>query len=336
MTGFPRSAAPQPQPLCDSRGQLLANAIGWSSQPRVHCALPRHYGRRKRWNHWCITTPRWMLSLTLADIDYLGYGAAYFLDLETGQAVAHTQFRAFGVGCNLPDQPQANHSFSHSRLQLQGIEHNGWLRLTAAAPDIGGQPLLAALDIQRPSHLQSINLVAPLQGGGFHATSRQLGLPVSGSLLLGSRQYDCPSGHSFAALDFGRGVWPFKTYWQRAAFAAPGGIAGNFGTGWLEHSGLSENALWFGGRLLHLSAPLTIEQRPHSALAPWHISSAGDQVDLLFTPRQHHRACPKFGPFHADTQQWFGHYSGVLRGPKGERVPVDDALGWLGETHACW
>ena len=35
-------------------------------------------------------------------------------------------------------------------------------------------------------------------------------------------------------------------------------------------------------------------------------------------------------------EQRFGHYDGVLRGPKGERVPVDSALGWLGETHARW
>ena len=26
-------------------------------------------GRRKRWNHWCITTPQWTLSLTQADLD---------------------------------------------------------------------------------------------------------------------------------------------------------------------------------------------------------------------------------------------------------------------------
>lgn len=336
MTSFATSALPPSQPLCDSKGQLVADAIGCSSRPLVNCALRGHYGRRKRWNHWCITTPEWMLTLTLADLDYLGYGAACFLDLQTGKTISHTQLRPFGLGCRLPDQPQASHSFNHPRLQLRIEEHPGRLRLTAAAPDIGGQPMQAALDIQRPPHLQSMNLVAPLQGGGFHATSRQLGLPAAGSLQLGRKHYDCSTGQSFAALDFGRGVWPLNSYWQRAAFAAPGGIAGNFGAGWLEHSGLSENALWFGGQLVQLRSPLKIEQRPHNILAPWHLNSEDDQVSLVFTPRQQHRACPKLGLLHADTQQWFGHYNGVLRGPKGERVPVDAALGWLGETHARW
>jgi hypothetical protein len=336
MTSFAAPAAFPPQPLCDSKGRLLAEAIGWSSRPQVHCALRGHLGRRKRWNHWCITTPQWMLALTLADLDYLGYGAAYFLDLDSGRAVAHTQLRPFAFGCQLPDLPLESHAFNHPRLQLRIDEHPGRLRLTAAAPDIGGQPLQVALDIQRPAHLQSVNLVAPLRGGGFHATSRQLGLPASGSLQLGRKQYSCAPGQSFAALDFGRGVWPLNSHWQRAAFAAPGGIAGNFGSGWLEHSGLSENALWFGGELQHLDSPLSIEQSAHAPLAPWHLDSADERVALRFSPRQLHRACPKLGPFHADTQQWFGRYDGVLRGPKGERVPVDGALGWLGATHARW
>ncbi|HBX57362.1 MAG TPA: DUF2804 domain-containing protein [Pseudomonas sp.] len=330
---------PQPSSaiaLCDAQGQLNPQAIGWSPRPQVDCTLPGHIGRRKRWNHWCITTPQWMLSLTQADIDYLGYGAAYFLDLETGQAVEHSQLRWFARGCRLPNQPQQSHEFNHPRLHLRFAEHPGRLRLTVAAPDIGGQPLQVALDIQRPAHLDSVNLVAPLSRHGFHATCRQLGLPASGNVQLGRTQYNCSAGQSFAAMDFGRGVWPLRSHWTRAAFAAPGGIAGNFGSGWTDHSGLSENALWFGGELQHLDTPVHIEQAPHNPLAPWRLNTDDDRVALTFTPRQYHQACPRLGPFHADTQQWFGHFDGVLRGPQGERVPVDAALGWLGATHARW
>lgn len=322
--------------LCDAQGRLNPQAVGWSPRPQVDCSIPGRYGRRKRWNHWCITTPRWMLSLTQADLDYLGYGAAYFLDLETGQGVAHSQLSPLGRCCRLPDQPQQSHEFNHPRLQLRCIEHPGRLRLTLDAADIGGQPLQVALDIQRPVHLDSVNLVAPLGRRGFHATCRQLGLPASGGVQLGTRHYDCPSGQSFAAMDFGRGVWPWRSHWTRAAFAAPGGIAGNFGAGWTDHSGLSENALWFGGELLHLDCPVRIEQSPHNPLAPWRLSTGDERVELAFIPRQRHHACPRVGPIYADTQQWFGHFSGVLRGPRGERVPVDAALGWLGATHARW
>ncbi|MBC9251059.1 hypothetical protein A9179_12310 [Pseudomonas alcaligenes] len=334
FTNAPLSAAAQP--LCDAHGRLDPLAIGWSPRPLVNCAIPGNHGRRKRWNHWCITTPQWMLSLTFADLDYLAYGAAYFLDLETGKSASHTQLRPFGLGCQLADTPMQSHAFDHSRLHLRADDRGNAIRITVAAPDIGGQPLQVALDVQRPAHLDSVNLICAMGKRTFHATSRQLGLPVSGSLQLGGRQYSCLPGQSFASLDFARGVWPLQSHWKRAAFAAPGGIAANFGSGWCDYSGLSENALWFGGELQHLEEPVQIEQNPQGPLAPWRLHSASGQVELTFTPQQLHQAYPKIGPFFADTRQWFGRYDGILRTQRGENVPVAGAQGWLGATQARW
>lgn len=337
MNSFTHAAAPpSPQPLCTGRGRLDPKAVGWSPRPQVNCALPGNIGRRKRWNHWCITTPHWMLTLTFANLDYISYGAAHFLDLDTGKLTSHTQLLSFGRGCHLPDSALESHEFSHERLQLKAHDNGSAVRLTAIAPDIGNPPLQVALDILRPAHLDSVNLVCPMAGNSFHATSRQLGLPVSGTLQLGGRQYQCPPGQSFASLDFGRGVWPLRSHWTRAAFSAPGGIAGNFGSGWTDHSGLSENALWFGGELRHLETAVDIIQNPQGPLAPWRVSMPDEQVELTFTPRQHHQARPTFGPFFADTRQWFGSFDGVLRGPRGEKVPVASAVGWLGCTQARW
>ncbi len=322
--------------LCDAHGRLNPQAIGWSAQPLTDCSIPGHFGRRKRWNHWCITTPDWVLSLTQADLDYLGYAAAYFLDLHSGQSIAHSQLRPLSLGCRLPDQAHQSHAFNHPKLQLRVSEHTGRTRITVSAPDIGGQPLHIALDIQRPSDRDSVNLVAPMGRRGFHATCRELGLPCSGSVQLGDRQYLCSPGQSFASMDFGRGVWPLNSHWTRAAFAAPGGIAGNFGAGWTDQSELSENALWFGGDLQQLDSPVTIAKTAHSSPTNWQLHSQNDEVSLSFSPLQLHQVYHRLGPFYADTQQWFGHFNGELRTPQGERVPVRNALGWLGETRARW
>lgn len=337
MNSFTRSpASALAQPLCDARGRLDTGAVGWSPRPLVDCTIPRNAGRRKRWNHWCITTPQWMLSLTFANIDYLSYGAACFLDLETGKSASHTQLRPLGLGCHLTGNPLDSHEFQHNRLHLKADDRGTAIRLTVIAPDIGGQPLQVALDIQRPPHLDSVNLICPMGPRTFHATCRQLGLPVSGNLQLGNQQFTCTPGQSFASLDFARGVWPLSSHWKRAAFAAPGGIAANFGSGWCDYSGLSENALWFGGELLHLEESVEILQNPQGPLAPWRLQSPSGQVDLTFTPRQLHQVAPTFGPFFADTRQWFGCFDGTLRNQRGEKVPVAAAYGWLGATQARW
>ncbi|WP_339488083.1 DUF2804 domain-containing protein [Pseudomonas sp. EL_65y_Pfl2_R95] len=322
--------------LCLKNGMLNPDAIGWSNRPQINCTLLQHKGRRKRWNHWCFTTPTWMLSVTQANLDYVGYGAAYFLDLVTGESASFSQMRALARGCTLPDHPQQSHAFSHRNLSFQLNEYPGRACLSLSASNLGGHPIEILLDIQRPTHLESVNLVAPMGPGTFHATCRQLGLPVSGSVQLGDRLYTCEAGHSFASMDFGRGVWPLNSHWKRAAFAAPGGIAGNFGTHWTDYSGLSENALWFGGELQQITHNVELTPLGKGRLANWRIETADKQVHLTFTPRQLHHASPHVGPLFADTRQWFGHFDGELLSPQGEHVPVNAALGWLGATDARW
>ncbi|SHL83394.1 DUF2804 domain-containing protein [Phytopseudomonas punonensis] len=325
-------------PLCDAKGRLNPLAVGWSSRPRVDCSLPGNLGRRKRWNHWNISTPEWTLSLVQADLDYVGYGAAYFLDLCTGKHVTLNQLNLLGHGCSLPDTPLGSHAFKHPRLQLHFNEYTGRVRLTATSANIGGLPMHLALDIQRQVHLESVNLVVPFANKGFHATCRQVGLPVTGSVHLGDKEYECTSGQSFASMDFGRGVWPLNSQWTRAVFAAPGGIGGNFGSGWADSSGLSENALWFGGALLHLEQTVQIHQTGAEPLAPWQLSTEDGQVDLQFTPRQAHVSKPRLGLglLYADAYEWFGQYDGLLRNALGERVPVRAAQGWMGKTRTRW
>lgn len=329
------TAPPPLQPLCDSHGNLDPAAIGWSNRP-LDCRLPAHFGRRKRWNQWCISTPHWILSLTLADFDYLGYAALYFLDLDSGHSVRHSQRSLLGRGCQLPDNALQSQAFNHPRLQIEICEYPGRLNLTAAALPVGGIPLRVELDIQRPPHVDHLNLTVPFPGGGFHALSRHLALPAAGGVQWGERQHACVPGQSFAALDFGRGVWPLHSHWTRAALVAPGGIAGNFGSGWTDQSSLSENALWFGGALQPLQGPIRLTQSAPGPRAVWRLSDEHERVALTFTPRQHYEACPRLGPFYARTAQWFGQYDGLLRGAQGERVPVQGALGWLGTGTARW
>jgi hypothetical protein len=233
----------------------------------------------------------------------------------------------FGRGCDLSDQPHERHEFNQPHLQLPVTDHPGRTGISINALDIGRQPRQVALSIQRPAHLDSAHLVAPLGPHSVHATSRQLGLPCSGRVQLGKQAFSCVAGQRVAALDFGRSVWPLKNHWTRTAFAAPGGITGNFRAGWTDCSGLSENTLWFGGELQHLATVISITLAAHSPLAPWQLRSPDDPVNLIFTAQQRHQTYRRHGPFFANTQQWFGHDEGVLRGPQGERVPVHNGLG---------
>ena len=61
-----------PVDLCDERGRLNPDARGWSRQPALRANLSRAYGRKKRWDYWCVIAPDVIVSFVYADIDYAG------------------------------------------------------------------------------------------------------------------------------------------------------------------------------------------------------------------------------------------------------------------------
>src|SRR5215470_3105742 len=69
-----------PVDLCDARGSLNRAAAGWSRQPLVRANLRGHWPRKKRWNFWNWVSPRFVFSVTLADIDYAAFCQASFID----------------------------------------------------------------------------------------------------------------------------------------------------------------------------------------------------------------------------------------------------------------
>ena len=54
---YPEPEITQPIQLCDEKGLLNPNAVGWSRSPRHDCNLRGHWPRKKRWNYWAIVTP---------------------------------------------------------------------------------------------------------------------------------------------------------------------------------------------------------------------------------------------------------------------------------------
>src|SRR5688500_2198450 len=67
-----------PVDLCLADGRLNPGAVGWSRKP-LHRANLRGWGRTKRWEYWCVTTPTHAVALTVSDLDFFRVHAVYFL-----------------------------------------------------------------------------------------------------------------------------------------------------------------------------------------------------------------------------------------------------------------
>ena len=62
-----------PTDLCLPGGRLLnPGARGWSRIPLLDCNISGTPGRKKRWDYWGVLSTTHALSVTYADVDYLG------------------------------------------------------------------------------------------------------------------------------------------------------------------------------------------------------------------------------------------------------------------------
>src|SRR6185503_1280639 len=77
-------------------GGVRAEALGWSRRPLHRCRVDGPWGRRKRWHHWCVTSPREIVSLTFADLDWAGLAAIAVYHRPTRRLVRDVAVRPGG------------------------------------------------------------------------------------------------------------------------------------------------------------------------------------------------------------------------------------------------
>jgi len=323
--------------LCDQQGRLNSAAVGWSRRPLHRCNLRGHWLRKKRWNYWAITTETHLFSLTVTDLDYAGLGFAYFLDFGTREFTEQTVLHPLGRGLTLPDDVEGEVRFDDRRMRLYMADDGATIRLTAESPDFGGASMQAAFTVTRPPGQESVNVVIPWSATRFQFTSKQEALPARGELRLGDRLI---AFDGFACLDFGRGVWPYRGFWNWAAASGVQGgrtIGLNLGGGWTDGTGMNENGFVVDGRVTKVHDDLRFEYDPGDFMRPWRIRTREtDQVDLLFEPFFERVARTDALVVRSEVHQMMGRFTGTVVTEGGERIAIERMVGWAEEHHARW
>ncbi|WP_326821068.1 DUF2804 domain-containing protein [Streptosporangium sp. NBC_01756] len=322
-----------PTDLCTPDGRLNPAAVGWSRTPLHRCNL-RGWGRTKRWEYWCVTTPTHLIAITVSDIDYLGLNSVYFLEYG-GRELARTSMIPLARGVRLPQSLGDGDVTVRGAVTVGIRQEESGTRLTArcATPD---GPLEADLLVALPPGHETLSVVVPWSGRRFQYTSKHTARPAEGTVRIGSTAIDFTGG--WGVLDHGRGRWPYDTLWNwGAASGHTGGhtVGLQLGGKWTVGTGMTENALCVDGRLTKIGEEL--DWGYSDFLGPWTVRTPGsDRVELTFTPFHERADRTDTGLILNDTHQCFGHYSGVIRPVGGSPIEVDGLLGWAEQVHMRW
>ena len=337
----------EPVDLCDVRGRLAPGAAGWSRFPLHRANLRGPWGRRKRWEYWCVTTPDLYVSLTYADVDYVGIAGLWICRPADGLVIDAGRVVPLGRGIALPDEPCTGRmAVDGGGVSVAIDERADATHLQASAADTAAGPVAVDLVVDRPPDHETLNVVIPWSEKRFQYTNKQNTRPAHGEVRLGDDVLTVggPPGspqEAFGTLDLGRGIWPYSIRWNwgtASGRAADGRTVGlQFGGKWTEGTGHTENGLCVDGRLTKIHDELEWTYDWDRPLDPWRVrDTAGGLVDATLTPVHDKHSRTSLGVLSMEVHQVFGTWAGTLRTDAGEELAFDGLEGWAEEARNRW
>ncbi len=339
-------------PLLNNDGRLAQ--VGWARQPLLDCNLEQaaFYAplfrsfqalRIKRWDYYALFTPQRFFSATVANLGYAANVFVYLLDFDTGELFEQGLVLPAWTA-RLPRNSGAGKTvYEGKAAQLRFKAEAGCRQILVDWPGFKlgdkGQGIRADLELTvSPGH-ESMNIVIPIRSNRFYWNHKINCLPAQGSLVIGGQLEAVAPDQSLASLDWGRGVWEYRSYWNWAStsgFLPDGRTLGlNLGRGFGDTSQATENALILNGKIHKLGA-VTFDYTPGQYRQPWRFRDDAGRLDLTFTPFQERVAQSNLLVIFSEVHQMFGRYTGTVKADDGEVIQVKDQIGFAEEHHARW
>lgn len=338
-----------PSPLLTPAGRLAQ--AGWARQPLLDCNLeavrfypallrPLQRLRVKRWDYYGVTTPERFFSVTLADLGYAGQAFVYTVDFASGHTHEETVTVPLSRGIQLPRNSTAGESrFANGQVRLAFQVEPEARRLHVHWPDFAGQPLSADLTLRLAAGHESTVVVIPIPGNRFYYNRKVNCLPAAGWLQIGDQRTELRPEACLGNLDWGRGVWQYRSFWVWASasgFLPDGRTIGlNLGYGFGDTSAATENTLTLAGRI-HKLGQVDFSYDPADYRRPWRMTALDGRLDLTFTPFVERVARTNLLVITSQVHQMFGRYSGLVQTDDGESIRLDGLIGFAEEHHARW
>lgn len=177
----------------------------------------------------------------------------------------------------------------------------------------------------------------------FYYNRKIVGMRVSGYVRYQNHTELFSPVSSFGILDWGRGVWPYKTtwYWSAGQSMINGRIFGfNLGYGFGDTSTATENMLFYDG-IAHKLTDVTFhipkdKKAGYDYLKPWTITSSDHRIEMIFVPMLDRSTNLSAVVLSTNQHQVFGYFSGTAILDDGTMLHIKDLLGFAERVVNRW
>lgn len=338
----------QPGNLLDNKGKLTK--VGWSRQPLLHTNLekanfywfkPLQFLRVKRWDYYAIFSPERFFSATVADLGYAGNVFAYTVDFLNKTLHEVTLVLPLSKGIEIPnDSTSGSTTYQSDTVNMSFNVMDGNHRLLVDWPGFDGEKALK-MDVtlkEKPDH-ESMVIVIPIGEKRFYYNRKTNCMPAEGVVHYGEETIHLSADKCLGSLDWGRGVWEYSSFWNWASasgFLKDGRSIGlNIGEGFGDTSNATEDCFVLDGNI-HKLGKVPYNYSSGDYMKDWIFRDEEGRIDLTFTPFLDRPAETHLLVIDSVVHQMFGHYNGTLMTEDGEKVIVENLIGFAEEHKARW
>lgn len=326
--------------LCDAKGKLNMQTVGYSPIPKIDANVKRRLFRRKNWNHWIVYGEEAVLTFLIADFSHTVVGIVTFFDLETDRFLMEKVDLTFNRQMTLGTHPSHSSHFIHDDLTIECVREEAVTHLLARVSSFDGEPFQTNLKIEHPTQDESLNVVIPTTVDEYQMTSKQFTLPTSGTVTLGNREYHFHPEYSFSVANMMRGIWGRKVEWCWGVASQRVGderIGLNLSNGWTDGKGYTDNGVVIDGKLHIINEELQFLFNPQNMSEKWGIKTKySSRVQLTFTPFFEEQDILRMKLSKLKVQRVKGYFDGIIELNTGAPLRIRQLLGTIEYAAGKW
>jgi hypothetical protein len=339
----------QPSKLLNKQGELIQT--GYATTLILDYNRQDVRARRlrlKEWDYYLIYNDDYGIAITVGKTVVFGLISVTFIDFKnkTEHTKSKISFVPFGQ-LAMPKSSETGTIFYKDKNVYVSIKSEVGKRILKVKMKnfYDGSDLLVYLKLNQESK-ETMVVANPFKEDpkAFYYNQKIIGMKALGKILFNNKTHFIkPMDSAFGLLDWGRGVWPYKSNWY---WSAAQGIIDdkkfgfNLGYGSWDTSAANENMLFYDNKAYKLNDVLFIipkkSNNEYDYMKPWIITSSDQHIELVFIPLLNRRANVSAGIVSSNQNQVFGFFTGRAIIDEQNVLPIRDLFGFAETVENHW
>jgi hypothetical protein len=333
----------EPSNLFNEDGTLIQK--GWARKPLLKYNkenIGKGWSRIKEWDHYSVLNENFGFQLTIGDIGYLTQMSYVWLDFKKKERFGHSIMKFFTKSKILPLSSTEDTIVEFPTEKFNAIlEKSGKNRILTIKDDAFlGEGINGSITLTVNPDWDNTVVVTGYKEDPkrFYYNHKINMMPAEGEISLGDKSYSFQPDTSFGLMDWGRGIWPYKTHWLwGSACGMVDGVpvAFNIGYGFGDLSTHTENIIFYNGKA-HKIDEVTFHHENRDPTKPWRFTSNDNRFTMTLEPLIPHTENINFGIIYLNSSLMHGFFSGQLILDNGEKLEIKNMLGHAEDIYWRW